>query len=160
MKKKIICLVIAGTILTAGAAYAAETVLKRPVDVLSEITGEKVEDLYQQRAAGKTYGQIADDKKVLDEFKTKMAEQRKAIVEQRVKDGIITQEQADAYLKAMNERMEACTGTPQGNGLGKQYGIGFGRGSGNTGRHQGRGYGAGKGPGTGYGMGRGFVQQQ
>ncbi|WHH60683.1 DUF2680 domain-containing protein [Petroclostridium sp. X23] len=157
MKKKFLAMVLAGGILAAGAAYAAETVFQRPVDVLSDATGQTVEDLYEERSTGKTYGQIADENGVLDQFKDSMLEQKKAIVEQRVEEGTITREQADAFLKAMEERIATCDGTGIGGGLGRQSGMGFGRGSAG-GRGQGRGFGGGCGFGGGFGAG--FGQQQ
>lgn len=73
------------------------------------------------------------------------------IVDQRVAEGKITKDDAEAFKKAMQERMDSCTGTPgaKGQGLGKQFGGGmkFGGGMG-----QGRGCGT----GGGLGQGRGF----
>ena len=116
-------------LLTTGMAFAAE--YSSPIDVLSGLTGSSVEDIYEQRG-DKTLGAIAQEKGVYDEFKSGMIESKKAILEQRVKDGVLTQEQADVILERMEANMANCdgTGAMMGNGIGKGAGCGFGLGNG------------------------------
>jgi hypothetical protein len=137
---------IVGMLGAAGAAYAATA--KTPAEIASEVTGKAPADVAAEREQGKTYGAIADEAGKLEEFKTQMLEQRKAVLDQRVKDGLLTQEQADAMYSTMLENQINCDGTGTGSmkGMG---GAGFGRG-------QGLGQGMGKGQGMGQGMGKGM----
>ena len=145
MKKLIAVIAVVGVLGTAGAAFAATA--KTPVEIAAGLTGKTVEDLYKERAAGKTYGTIAKDAGKLDEFKVQMLEQKKAILDQRVKDGTLTQAQADEIYNAIKNNQATCNGTGNAQ-LGKKYGAGFGSGAG-------RGQGMGKGMGRGAGMGNG-----
>lgn len=139
MKKLIAVIAVVGVLGTAGAAFAATA--KTPAEIAAGLTGKTVEELYKERAAGKTYGTIANDAGKLDEFKAQMLEQKKAVLDQRVKEGTLTQQQADEIYNAMKNNQATCNGTGNAQ-LGKKYGAGFGSG-------------AGRGPGMGKGMGRG-----
>ncbi|NSW90622.1 MAG: DUF2680 domain-containing protein [Firmicutes bacterium] len=126
--KRIIVVVIVVVILgVAGAAYAATA--KTPAEIASGLTGKAIEDLYKERAAGKTYGTIAKEAGKLEEFKEQMLEQKKAILDQRVEDGKLTQEQADEIYDSIKNNQAACDGTGNA-GIGKKYGAGFGQCSG------------------------------
>lgn len=131
---------------SAGAVYAAT--YKTPADIVAGLTGKTADQVADQRETGKTYGQIANDAGKLDEFKAQMLEQKKAILDQRVKDGTLTQAQADEIYNSIKERQAACDGT----GLGMMNGRGLGAGS----CGMGQGAGLGSGAGRGCGMGRGF----
>ncbi|HEY5587188.1 MAG TPA: DUF2680 domain-containing protein [Ruminiclostridium sp.] len=129
---------------TAGIAYAAD--IKTPADIAAVLTGKSVTDVNEERAAGKTYGTIAKEADKLDEFQVQMLEQRKAVLDQRVKDGEITQQQADEIYNTIKNNQATCDGTGNAK-LGKQFGMGFGNGQG-------------AGRGTGQGMGRGMGCRQ
>ncbi|AZV58687.1 DUF2680 domain-containing protein [Clostridium sp. AWRP] len=144
-KKFVAALTIVGAIGSASAVYAATS--KTPAEVVSGLTGKTVEDLYKEHTAGKTFGTIANEAGKLEEFKTQMLDQKKAVLDQRVKDGNITQEKADEIYNAVKTNQAACDGTGSEQ-VGKKYGAGFGQGSG-------MGHGMGKGAGMGNGMGAG-----
>ncbi len=137
---------------TAGAVFAAE--IKTPADIVSQLTGKSVESLNTERASGKTYGTIAAESDKLDEFKAKMLEQKKAILDQRVTEGKLTREKADEIYNAIKENMASCDGSGSV-GTGKKYGECFGNGAGcGVGRQDG-GMGMGRGKnGKGMGFGR------
>lgn len=126
-----------------GAVYAATA--SSPLEILSNVTGDSVDAIVESREDGETLGSIAAEKDVLEEFQKAMLENRKAVVQERVEEGVLTQEEADEYLAIMAERMETCdgTGVRQGDNLGQQFGMGMGRGSRN-------------GDGTQSGFGQGF----
>lgn len=142
MKKFVAILTVVGVLGAAGAVYAATA--KTPADIVSGLTGKSVEAVTKDRAAGKTYGTLAKDAGKLDEFKAQMFEQRKVILDQRVKDGTITQERADAIYNTMKSNQAICDGTGN-SGLGMRNGAGCGAGNG-----QGRGMGGGMGAGRGF----------
>lgn len=146
-KKMLIGSIVGLSLLVSGTALAAA--YKTPAQSVSDLTNIPVEKLYEQRAEGKTYGEIAKDNGVLDQFKDEMLKNKFEIIDQRVKDGRITAEDAEAFKKELQERVADCDGTPSGDKtrLGQKYGGGMGFGAG---MGQGQGRGAGRGMGRGY----------
>ncbi|MCX7842114.1 MAG: YckD family protein [Clostridia bacterium] len=108
---------------TAGSVFASE--IKSPAEIASQLTGKSIESLNSERASGKTYGAIAREGGKLDEFKAKMLEQKKAILDQRVAEGKLTREKADEIYAKIKENMASCDGTGSA-GIGKKYGASFG----------------------------------
>lgn len=153
LKKIVAGATVVGMLGAAGIVYAATA--KTPAEIVSGLTGKTLEELYEERAAGNTYGTIAEDAGKLEEFKAQMLEQKKAILDQRVKDGKLTQEQADEIYNFIQNNQASCDGTGSA-GIGKKYGAGFGQGSGmGMGRGNGRGLAMHNGGGFGIGMGTG-----
>jgi len=117
-----IVLVIGATSVTALAASGYST----PADIVAGLTGKTAEDVIAERAdTGKTYGTIAGEAGVLDEFEDQMLESKEAILEERVAAGTMTQERADAIITAMEENQANCDGSGTG-GIGAGLGAGFG----------------------------------
>lgn len=148
-------LVVVGVLGVGAAAYAATATT--PAEIVAGLTGQTVEQVAELRATGVTYGTIAAEAEVLPEFQQEMLELKKEILDQRVKDGRLTQEQADEIYQAIKDNQAACNGTGSA-GVGQQYGAGFGCGAG-VGAGQGLGIGGmrrqgGLGNGTGFGRGR------
>jgi hypothetical protein len=156
--KKLVAVVVSVCVIgAAGMVYAAE--LKTPADIAAALTGKSVTDVTKEKVEGKTYGTIASEAGKLEEFKAQMLEQRKAVLDQRVKDGEITQQQADDIYNAIKNNQATCDGTGNAK-VGKQNGMGCGNGQG-AGRGQGmmgRGAGSGNGGGNGAGCGMGYNQ--
>lgn len=152
--KKFVALAVAvGTLGLAGVSFAAT--LKTPAEISSELTGKTIAEVTQERAAGKTYGAIANEAGKLDEFKAQMLEQKKTMIDQRVEEGRLTQEQADEIYNNIKNNQATCDGTGSC-GMGRNYGAGFGRGDCTgggqmAGKHAGMGMGSGAGGGFGYG---------
>jgi len=126
--------------------------LMGPLGVLAKLTGLKAEDIITQRKAGKSLADIAKSKGVtVDKLIDEVIAARKAALDVRVKQGVITQAQEDAALEFMRTRMKerfesnAAGGPCQGGGRGQR-----GRGMGGSG---GGGFGAGPGAGAGVGAG-------
>lgn len=131
--KKIV--VVGAVIFTLGttsiAALAAS--YNTPAEIVAGLTGKSVESVTTQKAeTGKTYGALADEYGVLDQFKAQNLEQKKIQLAERVKAGTMTQEQADAIIAAMEDRQANCDGTCSG-ATGAGMGAGFGRMSENRG---------------------------
>lgn len=146
MKKIALGLLVTGVVSTTALAYAAT----RPVDIVSKLTGKTVDALYQERAQGKTYGTIAKEAGKLDEFKDEMLKSKKEILDERVKEGRLTQAQADEIYNSIKNNVANCDGTGSQR-LGQKYGVGFGNGQG-----RGQGNGAGLGQGMRRGVGNGY----
>lgn len=151
MKRLIVLVAALGVLGLAGVVYAAD--IKTPADIAAALSGKSVADVTRERAEGKTYGAIAKEAGKLDEFKTQMLGQKKAVLDQRVKDGILTKQQADEIYNRIKTNQAACDGSGNA-GIGKKYGAGFGQGQG-MGKGMGRGAGLGNGScgGTGCRMG-------
>lgn len=143
--KKILAIVTVVSILGAsGVVYAATS--QTPAEIVAELTGKTVEDLYKERATGKSFGAIAEESGQLEAFKQLMLAQKKEVLDERVKAGTLTQEQADEIYKTLETNMLNCDGTGNtrnGNGCNKGLkGMGFGQGSG-AGMRNGNGMGVG-----------------
>ncbi|MEG1761756.1 MAG: hypothetical protein RR251_07600 [Hydrogenoanaerobacterium sp.] len=125
-------------------AFAAEPAAKysTPADIVAGLTGRTVESVIAERAeSGKTYGTIADNAGKLTEFKTESLKLKKDILAEQVEKGILTQEEYNSIIAAIEANMAICDGKGSGYGRG---GLGCG-GS--------RGHGCGRGVGRGAGMG-------
>lgn len=145
IKRFITILAVVGVIGAVGFAYAEG--FRSPADIAAAISGRSVEEVTKERAAGKTYGTIAKEAGKLDEFKNQMLEQKKAILDQRVKDGNFSQQQADSIYNSIKINQATCDGTGSAK-IGKTSGACFGN-------EQGVGSGKGQGMGRGFGSGKG-----
>lgn len=148
--KKVLSISMVGVLLIALGGIVFADGFSTPAEIYANLTGKSVEEVYEQRSLDKTFGQLAEENGLLEEFQKANLENKKAILQQRVEEGIITQEQADEIIKAMED---GCTLEPGTHMLGREYNLGFGRGN-EKGSGYGRGYG--KGNGKGNGQGRGF----
>ena len=138
-------------IVGAGSAVYASAAMT-PADIAAGLTGKSVEALNQERAAGKTYGTIAKEAGKLEEFKSQMLEQKKVVLDQRVAEGRLTQERADAIYNSIKTNQVNCDGTGNAK-IGKNAGAGFGQGNG-MGKGLRDGSGAGANRGAGFGLGQ------
>lgn len=120
-----------------GVAYAAS--LKTPAEIASGVTGKAISEVTTERNNGKTYGTIAKEAGKLDEFKLQMLENKKAMLDQRVKDGRLTQDRADEIYNNIKTNQSICDGT----GSGRKGGCG-GQGAGGCGMGRGQGFGRGR----------------
>ena len=142
--KKIVMSLAVVSVLSTSVVFGV-VATKTPADITSGLTGKTVEEVTKERASGKTYGTIAKEAGKLEEFKIETLKQKKAILDQRVKDGSLTQAKADEIYNSIVNNQATCDGTGSA-GIGKMNGAGFG---------QGRGQGMGKGLGQGNGAGCG-----
>jgi hypothetical protein len=136
--KKIVLSIAMVSVLSSSVVFGV-VAAKTPAEITSRITGKTVEEVTKERATGKTYGTIASEAGKLEEFKAESLLQKKAILDQRVKDGTLTQAKADEIYNSIKTNQTTCDGTGNA-GIGKMNGVGFGQGNG-----QGRGQGMGKG---------------
>ncbi len=159
MKKILVVTAVIGMLgVSALGVYAATA--QTPAQIVSELTGKTVEELYVEHQAGSTYGEIASEAGVLDEFKGLSLIAKKAILDERVAAGALTQEEADAYYATLVENQLTCDGTGD-NALKLENGLGFGAGNGlhdgtGQGLKNGTGQGLKNGTGTNHGTGRGM----
>lgn len=143
-----VVLTIGATSISALAASSYNT----PAEMVAGLTGKSVESITTEKIeTGDTFGTIANEYGVLNQFKSQMLEQKKADLDERVAAGTMTREQADAIIGAMETNQANCDGTCSG-GTGAQMGAGFGGMNGN------RGGGARGGSGCGLGFRTGSAQ--
>lgn len=102
------------------------------------------------------YCQITDEYSDADreKFREEMLENKKAILNKRVDDGILSREEADEILQNIEEMQEYCIENGGGfgmmrNSFGNSNGFGTGNGTGNGGNRCMKGFGANR-------QGRGF----
>lgn len=146
--KKIVLSLAVVSVLSTGVVFAT-VATKTPADIAAGLTGKTLEQVAVERASGKTYGTIASEAGKLDEFKTENLKQKKAVLDQRVKDGNLTQAAADEIYNSIVTSQATCDGTGSA-GIGKMNGAGVGQGSGQR-KAQGMGNGSGQRNGAGCG---------
>jgi len=128
-----------GVVGVAGAAVA--TGATTPAGIVAGLTGKSADAVRAERAAGTTYGAIAQEAGKLEEFKAENLVQKKVMLDQRVTAGNLTQAQANATYKAIEANQATCDGTGSAK-IGQMNGAGFGQGMG-AGQHNGGGMGRG-----------------
>lgn len=140
---------ITTTTLNMARGYGAQFM----ASIVAKLTGLTVDEVVNLRSQGQTFYQIALSKGVTAEkFKEAVYQEKAALVDQKVKDGIITKEQADAIKAHMKSRIDSCNGQGYANKPQGGYGI-FGGGNGQKqGIRQGKGIGNGGGAGQGRGI--------
>lgn len=144
--------VTAAAALTLGAASVtalAASGYQTPAEIIAGLTGKSAESVTAEKVeTGETYGALAGGYGVLEQFKSEMLEQKKALLEERVSAGTMTQERADAILAAMEDHQADCDQTGNGR-IEAGMGAGFGAANGNRGKGVRNGAGCGAGFGTG-----------
>lgn len=122
--KKVLLIVTLLLVVTTVTAFAASN-YNTPAEAAAGVTERTVDEVIKERSeTAKTYGTIANDAGKLEEFKREMLELKRERLNERVKDGTLTQEQADEFLATMEERKEYCNGTQER--MGKNMRAGFG----------------------------------
>lgn len=126
---------------TSITTFAASQ-YKNPLEMVAGVTGRTVESIASERMeTGKTYGTIANEAGKLEEYKQERLAMKKDRLNEQIAAGVITQDEADAIYKAMEDHQGICDGT----GGGKRCSSGKRTGCGNGGRGQGWGRGQGQG---------------
>lgn len=102
----------------------------RLADVVASLTGKSVTDVQAERASGKSFSQIAEESDVSeDDVVARTLAVRKAVLDESVKSGNVTQDQADQALETMKSRLTfrmSNTGAGCGGGGGRGNGCGGG----------------------------------
>ena len=125
--RKLLAVGVAVLALSAVSVTAlAASSYSSPSEAVAALTGKTVDSVVKERQeTGKTYGTMANDAGVLDQFKTAMLEMKKDILDARVASGALTREQADKILEAIKANAASCDGSG-GAAMGQQCGGGFG----------------------------------
>lgn len=147
MKKLTVTGLMVMAISTTGVTAFAASQYSTPAEMLAGLTGRTIESVLDERAeSNKTYGTIAREAGLLEEFKSEVLEMKKDILSEQVAAGTITQEKADAIITALEDNQANCDG--EGNEkICKSLGAQFGE------KGKGKGLGLGNGTGTRNGQG-------
>ncbi|GKX29568.1 hypothetical protein SH1V18_20480 [Vallitalea longa] len=148
-----------GTLLIGTVAFAAT-----PAEIYSEVTGVTEEEAYDLRQDGQTFGELAEENGVYEEFTDKMLEEKITIIEDKVDQELLTREEADELIAKLKDNVGNCdpSNPPR---LGQEVGLNCGNGNGKgngacngarlrNGNGNGNGNGYGRNGGRGYGLGR------
>jgi len=142
MMKSIARFIITGcvalTIIASSVISFAESQYSTPAEAVAGLTARDALSVIDERArTGKTYGAIANEAGVFDEFKTEMLKIRKDMLATFVASGSMTQKQADEIFARIIDNMAVCAGTGTGcalycpgRGIGYGLGVRGGRGMG------------------------------
>lgn len=117
-KKLLVVLTIVTTILVAFASVSfAASIYGSPAEILAGLTGKSVDEVYDARSNGQTFGEQAESAGVLDQFQQDRLDLMKDRLDQLVEDGRLTQEEAEARLAQMETALGTCDGTGENAGV-------------------------------------------
>lgn len=144
--KKLLTITLIGVLALSMGAIAFADGFDNPAEVYSNLTEKTLDEAYELRSDGKTYGELAKEAGKLDEFRKANLENKISIINERVDEGLLTQKEADEIIETMKDM--DCT-TLGENRFNQKYNLGFG---------QGNGQGFKRGNGQGFKRGRGNHQ--
>ena len=110
---KRILAICAAALMAVSAASGASAATRREINLqaAANACAKTVQEVLAERIQGKTFGAIAAEAGMLEEFQAERLALTKADLDQQVKDGIITQEEADQSYQVLGQRLQNCTGT-------------------------------------------------
>lgn len=150
--KKILSLLLAFAFVVTISSVSSAAPGNSPLNLLSTLTGKTLTELLKEKEAGKTAYQIAEENGKLEEFKDGKLDLQKGKLDNRVKNGNLSQEDADKVYKQIQENMANCDGTGSQKGTMREA-------LGQQGMGQGQGMRQGQGMGQGHGQGQGSGQR-
>lgn len=126
LQKLLVVLLVVGVLGAGAVAYAAGA--STPAEIVADLTDQSVESVQSQRRAGSSYGALAEEAGMLAEFKEQVLGLKKERLDQRVKDGHLTEEEAAGIYARMQTQQSHCNSAEgKGHGFGgrrKMMGLG------------------------------------
>ena len=132
-KTKFLAFLLAALLITLSfPSFTKAAANETPASIVARLTGRTVEDVVREKLeTGKTYGTIAKENGKLKEFQKECLKLKEKALEKDVKNGYLSQKEADKILAAIKANQETCNGTGNGRcGNGRGYGNGRGSGQG------------------------------
>lgn len=118
------------SIMTFSTPIFASSQFNTKAEALAKLTNKTIQTIIEEKnKLNTTFGQIAKENGVLDEFKKANLEQKEQILNEKIKQGVITKEDADNILNKIKANQENCDGS--GNNS-NNLGLGLGNGNGNS----------------------------
>lgn len=106
---------------TSVMAFGATT-YKTPAEIVAGLTNKTVQEVItESMQTGKTFGTIANKTGLLDKFQAENLEIKKAILNEQVANGYLTQVQADSMIANIQTNQTICGGYNMGYGCGMGY---------------------------------------
>lgn len=145
MKNKIIIGLLVAGVAGAGITTVSALSNQSKAEKIAELTGKPVSEIISERHdKDKTYGEIANENGVSEQFRTYNYEHKKSVVQEKIKNGTLTEEEGKKIIEQIEERHANCDGTGNcnhdGMGLGDGYEHNHGEGH-NQGHTHAHGYG-------------------
>lgn len=126
MRKLVVIGIVVFTLVAGSLAALAASQYSTPAEAVAGLTGRDLQSVIDERiGTGKTYGTIANEAGVLDEFRAEMLGIKKGRLAACLADGTLTQEQADAIIAKIESAQAGCGGSGKGCEL-HGAGLGFG----------------------------------
>ena len=108
--KKLLLTMAVGILVLATMALSFADAAFSPADIFAKLKGITTEEAYDLRLeTGKSFGTLAEEAGFYDAFKAATLDAKKAILDDLVAKGELTQEEADEIYA----NLEACDGTQQ-----------------------------------------------
>lgn len=124
--KKIIAATLTLLVLGGGsAAYASAGASS--LAVLADAADTSVDTILENREDGETLGSIAAEYGVLAEFQEARLADRIALIQEKVEEGTLTQDEADEIIATMEDHLADCDGTGTGSEDGTQLNLQLGQ---------------------------------
>ncbi|NLJ57427.1 MAG: DUF2680 domain-containing protein [Tissierellia bacterium] len=106
-KNKVLILVLLIAFATTLTAYAVT--VSSPAEIVAKISGKSLDEVTEERfERGQTYGQLAYSEGLWEEFREEMLKNRKALLDEKVANGSLTEEEAKEIYSNMEIRQEYC----------------------------------------------------
>ncbi len=125
--KKTLVLVLSSILILALGTTALAASVNSPAQIYAALKGISVDEAYELRQAGTSFGKLAANEGLLEEFRALMLENKIAGIEARVQEGKLSEEEAKAIITTIEERMQSCDGTASGRN--ECLSLGFGSGN-------------------------------
>ncbi len=146
MKKRLLSIILGVGMIVSMFSFSFAQEVRSQAQILADILGIEVEEVYKLRDSNKTIHEIAKDKDVLDKFLEQSLENKGLVLDKMVEQGKLTKEEAKDILekiKTNHENGEFNMGKGFGYGFnmhhnGKKDGTGNGRGFFNNSKQRGQ----------------------
>lgn len=122
--KKLLVISLIGILTIGLGAMSFADAFSSPAEVYADLAGVSVAEAYELKGTDKTFGELAEEKGFLEDFEAATRAGKIAIIEGRVADGTLSQEDADEIIGQIND----CDGT-LGSRLGQFFSMRFGQNS-------------------------------
>jgi hypothetical protein len=120
--KKLVSIILIGVLAIGLGAMSFADVANSPAGVYASLAGISATEAYELKGVDKTFGELAEENGFLEEFELATLSGKLAIIEEKVADMTLSQEDADEIIARIND----CEGTP-GEKLGEFYMMKFGQ---------------------------------
>lgn len=120
--KKLLVIGLVGVLAIGLGAMSFADAFSSPAEVYADLSGTSVAEAYELKGANKTFGELAEENGFLNDFEAATRAGKINMVQARVADGTLEQEDADEIISQIND----CEGTRESR-LGQLFNMRFGQ---------------------------------